>query len=139
MFDITIVYSEPEQIEEYKDYLNYRIEEFDDNVTLLDENSAKTRRKARAVRNTYAARKFPFVFIINDNQDVVKAFYKECLDNPIMSMFEFLECYNESIDNKYVLEKFKQDRDHFYAVKTDEDNKMYEVLNNRNKNNGENQ
>lgn len=83
---VTIVYSDLEQIENI-DFPS-EIE-----LTILDENSMKTRRKARVLKSSFAAKQTPCVFIYNENNKVYKVFYKEEHKDPITV---FLNWYNES-------------------------------------------
>lgn len=83
---VTIVYSEPEEIKSVK-----LPEDLD--VTLLDENSVKTQRKARSIKSHFAAIQTPCVFVANDKDDVFKVFYREEFKDPID---KFLEWFDEN-------------------------------------------
>lgn len=85
----TIVYSEPEQIENI-DFPS------DLDLLYLDENSLKTRRKARGLKGSYAAKETPCVFVYNDKNEIDKIFYAEVSKNPIK---DFIDWYVEKINN----------------------------------------
>lgn len=71
--DIYIIYSEPEQLNGFN---------FEEDWTLLDENSVKTRKQACALKGAVAARMTPVV-IIKDNNKYKKVFYREEFKDPI--------------------------------------------------------
>lgn len=81
---LTIVYSEPKEIESFS-----FPEELE--VILFDENSMKTRRKAKAIKGSFAAHLSPCVFVHDEKDNVYKIFYKEEYADPIN---EFLKWYN---------------------------------------------
>lgn len=88
MVDITVVFSDPNQINSLN--LKEGIE-----WHLLDEFSVKTQRDARRVKGSFAARKTPFAVIKIDNE-VYKALYSEA-DNVIEELNKFTNDCNENV------------------------------------------
>lgn len=84
--EINIVYSEPNQLEDYK---------LEDDWILLDENSVKTRKKAYGLKGAVAARMTPVV-IIKDDDKYKKVFYREEFKDPIN---EFINWYYANQSN----------------------------------------
>ena len=80
--DITIVFQEPEELNELhkSDVINFN---------LLDEGSRLTRSKARQTRGRYAARKTPFAIVTEDDK-ISKVFYSE-RDDVIMELNKIID------------------------------------------------
>lgn len=78
--DVYIIYSDPKQIQNY-DLL--------ETWNLIDEGSAKTKKKAKALKGAVAAKLNPVV-VIKDNERFMKVFYKEEFKDPI---HEFIKWY----------------------------------------------
>lgn len=83
--EITIVYSEPEQIKDVKD----------DGFILLDENNFKTRKKAFQAKGAVGARKTPLVIVKSDDGEYLKVFYREEFEDPIKQFNQFYKQYKE--------------------------------------------
>lgn len=83
--EVTIVYSEPEQIKDVKD----------DGFILLDENNYKTRKKAFQVKGAIGARKTPLVVVKSDDGEYLKVFYREEFEDPIKQFNQFYNQYKE--------------------------------------------
>lgn len=85
----TIVFSEPSQIDGY---------EFPPEAILLDENSYKTKKKARTAKGLVAATMTPFVIVYDDNDNISKVFYREEYKDPIYEWNKWLN--NENISKE---------------------------------------
>lgn len=78
---VTVVYEEPNQILDYK---------FPENTILLDQNSLKTRKKAFSNKGAIAARLTPCCVVRNDDDVIIKGFYKEASQDPIQECLDWM-------------------------------------------------
>lgn len=99
MIEISIVYSDPEQIH------GFTFEDMDGlEVTAYDENNYKQRRMAFKIKGSVAARKTPLVVIKIDGR-ITKAFYREEFKDPLKELNKWLDDYKncERLDLKKLL------------------------------------
>ena len=72
MTEVTIVYNEPKQIDEFKDKHSLKFK-------FIDSKTTKGKKDALKIKSYYAAKLEPFAVIV-DNNKPIRAFYSEAED-----------------------------------------------------------